>query len=153
VTVSLPGPGTSFGSIDLYTPTGEGLIAVVGDIEQFVIPLVRGVAMEGHWNRSRRAGGLGKTDPESERRRPNRRRISLRPTVANGALRSALPPLPFLWCEPCTKHSGSRSCVPQNQLPTQTFLQPLQWQKSRPVHEGWPTRKCLNLRIGAEEGT
>lgn len=31
--------------------------SVVGHIEQFVMPLVRGVAVEGHWNRSWRAGG------------------------------------------------------------------------------------------------
>jgi hypothetical protein len=33
------------------------LKTVVSDIEEFVMPLVRGVAMEGHWNRSWRAGG------------------------------------------------------------------------------------------------
>jgi len=33
------------------------LKTVVGDIEQFVMPLVRGVAMESQWNRSWQAGG------------------------------------------------------------------------------------------------
>jgi hypothetical protein len=33
------------------------LKTVVGSIEQFILPLVRGVATEGHWTRSWQAGG------------------------------------------------------------------------------------------------
>ena len=59
-----------FGSVPLK--------AVVGDIEQFVMPVVRGIAMEGIGTVSGELAVLGKADPDSGPRQPNRRGLSLR---------------------------------------------------------------------------
>jgi len=48
---------TSFNANNKLYIESVPLRTVVGDIEQFVMPLVRGVTTEGHWSQSWRNGG------------------------------------------------------------------------------------------------
>jgi hypothetical protein len=50
-------PWTAFNAKNKLNIESIPLKTIVGSIEQFIMPLVRGVAAEGHWSRTWHAGG------------------------------------------------------------------------------------------------